>query len=213
MTMYKKTAVIGSAMALSLAMALPAFAEDGGARREGPKDGPKAMLTINPQGKVVMNGAEVVSVRMGADTDSLTVKLWGTAWIVNMNLDTKIVRKYGGSSDTTEFAVGDRVMVRGTVVDGALAVNATHVRNDSTREASFRGTIATATAPDMLTVTVKDGVTRTIKVASTAKIMVGDAVKTFADLAVGMKVNIKGFMNRLSEVVTAYKITARVVTP
>lgn len=209
MTMYKKTAVIGSAVALSLAMALPAFAEDGAGRREGPKDGPKAMLTINPQGKVVMNGAEVTAV----SASTLMVKLFGTAWTVNIGADTKFVRKFGGNSGLTEFAVGDRVMVRGTVVDGALAVNATHVRNDSTREAAFRGTIATVTASDMLTVTVKDGVTRTVKVASTAKIMVGDAIKTFADLAVGMKVNVKGFLNRLSEVVTAYKITARVVTP
>lgn len=209
MTMYKKTAVIGSAVALSLAMALPTFAKDGVGHREGPKDGPKAMLSINPQGKVVMNGAEVTAV--GANT--LTVKLFGTAWTVNFGADTKFVRKFGGGSGLTEISVGDRVMVRGTIVDGALAVNATHLRNDSTREAAFRGTIATVTAPDMLTVTVKEGVTRTVKVASTAKIMVGEEVKTFADLAVGMKVGVKGFVNRLSEVVTAYKINARVVAP
>ena len=208
MTTLKKAAVFGSALALSLAMAAPAFAnENENARPEGFKDSPKTSLTINHQGKVVINGAEVTAV--GAN--SLTVKLFGLTGTVNISADTKMVRRYGGASSLAEFMVGDRVMVRGTLLEGQTVVNATHVRNDSTREAAFRGTIATLTAPDMLTVTTGDNMVRTVKTTAATKIMVGNAEKTFADLAVGMKVSIKGMLNRLSEVVTAQKIMARVV--
>lgn len=199
MTTFKKAALMGSSVALALGLALPVLASD------GMRKGPKATLHINAEGRVQMNGAEVATV--GAS--SLTVKLFGTSWTVNVGADTKFVRKFGGGAGLAEIAVGDRVMVRGTIVDGALAVNATHVRNDSTRAVAFRGTIATVTAPDTLTVTVKEGATRTIKVTSGTKVMVGDAAKTFADLVVGMKVNVKGFVNANSTAVTASVVRAQ----
>ena len=204
-----KLAVLGSSVALAASFASPALAGDQGDHPEMRKDGPKgATLQINHQGKVVLNHAEIVSV----SAPTLVVKLWGTNWSVTTTAETKMVRHFGGASALAEYMPGDFVDVRGTVVDGQLAINATHLKNQSTRAAAFKGVIATVTAPDMLTVRVGDK-DRSVKVAADAKIMVGDAVKTFADLSLGMKVMVKGYMNRLSDVFTAYQVSARPLVP
>lgn len=52
------------------------------------------------------------------------------------------------------------------MVDGRLAMNATQIRNESTRAAALRGAIASVTAPDTITVTVPKGATRTVKVTA-----------------------------------------------
>lgn len=189
----------GSAALLALSVAGAAVAGDKPAGSRG------TTLAINVQGKVVINHAEVTAV----NAPSLTVKIYGTLWTVNTTADTKIVRHFGGSSGLGEYVVGDFVNVRGAIVDGQLAVNAVQLKNESTRAAAFRGTIASVTAPDTITVTVPNGAIRTVKVTSSTAIKVGDAVKTFAELAVGQKAQVKGYLNRASDVVTASSIAIR----
>lgn len=196
---FMKFAAAGSAALLALTIAGTALAGDKKDSSRG------ATLAINGQGKVVMNHAEVTAI----NASSLTVKLFGTLWTVNTSADTKIVRHLGGLSGLAEYSVGDFVNVRGTVVLGQLTVNATQVKNNSTRAAAFRGTIATVTAPDMITVTVPKGAVRTVKVTAATTIKMGDATKTFADLAVGQKVNVKGYLNRASDVVIAIQIVVK----
>lgn len=195
---FTKFAAAGSAAILALTIAGTALAGDIKDASRG------ATLAINGQGKVVMNHAEVTAI----NSPSLTVKIFGSSWTVTTSADTNVVRRFGGASGLAEYSVGDYVNVRGTIVDGQLAVNATQIKNESTRAAAFRGTIATVTAPDTITVTTEKGV-RTVKVTAATSIKMGDATKTFADLAVGQKVAVKGYLNRANDTVTAVQIMVK----
>lgn len=191
-----KFAAGGSAAILALSIAGAAFAGDKAAGSRG------TTLAINGQGKVVINHAEITAV----SAPVLTVKIWGSSWTVNTVADTKVVRSRGGASNLGEFSVGDFVMVRGAIVDGQLAVNATHLKNESTREAAVRGEIASVTAPDTFTLTTAKGDTLTVKTTAGTKITLGNAAKSFADLSVGMTVNVKGVFDRTLKTVTAERV-------
>ncbi len=190
-----------SAAAMMLLVAAPAFANEASDVARSEKT---AAITINHKGNVVINRAKVESV--GAS--SFTVNIWGLVWTVQVTDRTKIIRRHNGSSGLSEITKDDSVAVRGDMVPAQLAVNATFVRDDSTRAAAPSGTISGIATPDMFTVTAGKK-TWSVKVAPTAEIKVGGVLKTFADLAVGMKVHVKGFVNLLSSQVIAYQVNAK----
>lgn len=195
---FTKYAATVSAAILALTITGTALAGDNKDTSRG------TTLAINGQGKVVMNHAEVTAI----NSPSLTVKIFGTSWTVITSADTNIVRRFGGASGLGEYFVGDYVNVRGTIVDGQLAVNAKQLKNESTRAAAFQGTIASLTASDMLSVTTEKGA-RNVTVTAATTITMGDTAKTFADLAVGQKIMVKGYLNRVSDVLTANSIVVK----
>lgn len=73
-----------------------------------------------------------------------TVTAGATVYTVNITADTKIVRKYNGSSDLGEFLVGDTLEVRGTLSnDVANTLAATRIKNTAIQRVggTFKGKV------------------------------------------------------------------------
>ena len=163
-------------------------------------------LTINPNGQVVMTHGQLESITSSV----LTVSHHGLIWTVNVAENTKLVRRFWGASKFAEFQVGDLLNIKGTLVEGQLAINANHIRNTSIREANFSGKVESVTAPDTFVVVKPDGVKRTVKVlADTVITNPKGETKAFADITVGSRVFVGGVWNRLTETVTARKVIIR----
>ena len=73
-----------------------------------------------------------------------TVTAGATVYTVNVTADTKIVRKYNGTSDLGEFLVGDTVEVRGMLSNDVLnSIAATRIKNTSIqrKDGTFKGKV------------------------------------------------------------------------
>ncbi len=80
-----------------------------------------------------------------------TVTAGATVYTVNVTADTKIVRKYNGTSDLGEFLVGDTVEVRGTLSNDVLnSIAATRIKNTSIqrKDGTFKGKVVAKNCDD-----------------------------------------------------------------
>lgn len=107
--------------------------------------------------------------------------------VVNVVKETLLKRRFGANSNLSEFMVGDELAVV------AKNQDAKYIRNLSIqrRNAVFTGTIATKADDSFTLQTVSRGL-QNVYISSTTAINEKDKVITYADLAVGDKVLVKG---------------------
>lgn len=226
----KKTGfIVGSAVALSLlAMGVALAATPG--RENGRGWGPGGMRGTPPGvfGTVTaLNGTTLTVASNGFGRNATSTP--ATAYTVNAANAT--VTKDGATSTIASVAVGDRVMVRGTV--SGTSVTATAIMDGVPQGRGFPGDRgnATSTRPvslvqgngepviagtvsavngGTLTVTNTSNITYTVD-ASTAKIVKGNATSTLASVAVDDNVIVQGTVNGTS--VTAASVIDQGVPP
>lgn len=203
MTTLQRIAIGGSTVALSFGLALVAAAED-----SRPVD--HGSLSINVRGKIELKGT-VSKVDLAAKT--LGVKVWGVEWTVKATDETKVAPKGRGAGLTlADIQVGHVVHVGGTL-DAAqpLVVTAKRIvdRNVSKKAVAYRGTITALTLPDAFELQLDRGGRLTVKVTADTKITEGDAVKAYADLAVGTPVAVKGTYDAPTNTLTATQVKIR----
>lgn len=134
--------------------------------------------------------------------------------VVNVVKETILKRRFGANSTLSEFMVGDELAVVGKRhkgTDGQYSeseVDAKYIRNLSIqrRNAVFTGTITTKTDASFTLQTVSRGL-QNVYISSATAIQEKDKVKTYADLAVGDKVLVKGELwDRANTKIEAKKI-------
>lgn len=155
---------------------------------------------IFDDGKVLVRGAKVTAVSGSVISAATT---WGSLtlnWTVNTDASTEIVRKQGGRAAITEVSVGDYVSFQGMLVTTASTptVQARIVKNWSIQKAkaSFFGTIESfgVVSGTFMLKTEERGVIQ-VTTSATTKVQKGESAGTLGDLAVGIKVQVKGLMN------------------
>lgn len=122
--------------------------------------------------------------------------------VVNVVKETMLKRRFGANSVLSEFMVGDELAVV------AKNQDAKYIRNLSIqrRNAVFTGTITTKADALFTLQTVSRGL-QNVYISSTTAIHEKDKVKTYADLAVGDKVLVKGELwDRANTKIDAKKI-------
>lgn len=122
--------------------------------------------------------------------------------VVNVVKETMLKRRFGANSTLSEFMVGDELAVV------AKNQDAKYIRNLSIqrKNAVFTGTITTKADASFTLQTVSRGL-QNVYVSSSTVIHEKDKVKTYADLAVGDKVLVKGELwDRANTKIDAKKI-------
>ncbi|MEK7079541.1 MAG: hypothetical protein AAB929_05720 [Patescibacteria group bacterium] len=122
--------------------------------------------------------------------------------VINVVKETMLKRRFGANSTLSEFMVGDELAVVSKNQD------AKYIRNLSIqrRNAVFTGTITTKADASFTLQTLSRGL-QSVYISSTTVIHEKDKVKTYADLAVGDKVLVKGELwDRANTKIDAKKI-------
>jgi Domain of unknown function (DUF5666) len=230
----KKIAAIASGLALSALVALPTFAQvtnpsqgNGGWQSHGgpggPRQGQGGAGMHGGMGMMGMAGHGIFGSVTAINGTSLTVTgqqgfaSSTTAVVYTVDASNAMIRKGQATTTVSSIAIGDKVMVQGTVsgtsvtaqtiIDG-FAGQGTHgpvggrVRPGSASStAPFVGNgqpvvagSVSAISGTSLTVTTAAGATYTVD-ASNAKIVHGSATVAVSDVSVGDKVIIQGTVN------------------
>lgn len=138
-------------------------------------------------------------------SSSLTVSKDGKNYTVNVDSNTKYRRHFWGTSSFAEIAVNDHVNIWGKFTDDAqTTILATMIRNLSIqkRRGTFFGTISSKGTNTFVMHTLNRG-DQTVTVDSTTKLVKRDqTIMTFADLAVGDRVRIKGVWDKTNSTIT-----------
>ncbi|MBI4426702.1 MAG: hypothetical protein HY567_03930 [Candidatus Kerfeldbacteria bacterium] len=165
---------------------------------------PWAVHAATVEGSLVaMSGTSLPAV--------LTVQSGATTYAVNVTVDTKLVRKFGGPSSLEEFAVGDLLSIEGTVT--GTTIDATKIKNLSIQRKSslFWGKILSidATAKSFMldpSKPKKNLPDQTVLTNSKTKVFQGNRAGDFDDLAVGMTVKVIGVWRKSQNQLTADRI-------
>lgn len=164
----------------------------------------KLAVQINASGKATLDGS-IASVSASA----ITVNSWGGVWTINIGPDTKLVRRFGGTSTTSEFMVGDVVSVSGMASkDAAWTINAKNVKDMSiqARNASFSGVISNLNG-NTFSLATRERKTVSVTMNADVKVRVGEKATTTAALANGVTASVSGVWDRTQATVMAAKVT------
>ena len=156
------------------------------------KEKVKSLLPKQFRGKLKTISGSVLTVTTNENKDI----------VVNVVKETILKRRFGANSTLSEFMVGDELAVV------AKNQNAKYIRNLSIqrRNAVFTGTITTKSDASFTLQTVSRGL-QNVYISSTTVIQEKDKIKTYADLAVGDKVLVKGELwDRANTKIDAKKI-------
>src|SRR5438094_410119 len=83
--------------AAAMLLTTAAFAEDNSGKNNNAAN-PGMSVNINPSGKASLRG-----IMDSVGTSSISVKSWGGLWTINIGSNTKLVRRFGGASNLSEF--------------------------------------------------------------------------------------------------------------
>ncbi len=131
--------------------------------------------------------------------NSLKIESEGKLYLVNVTDKTKLIRRFGGESNLSEFSVGDEVNVFGKYVDeNKTSIDANLVRNLSIqrRWGVFFGEILSKEKESFVIKTLTRG-NLTVYLSSQTKILTHkkETIK-YEDLQVGQRVRIKGVWDK-----------------
>lgn len=133
----------------------------------------------------------------------------GDERIVHIKEKTKIVRRFMGKTDLSEFLPGDHLVVVGRLNDDGT-IDAKVLKNNSIWKSSTRGIAGEITSIDAAArnfTFVWKNQTWTVDVPETARVIKdGNKNATLEDLAVGDKVRGRGVLRPRNKTVTAYLI-------
>lgn len=140
----------------------------------------------------------------------LTVQSGVTSYTVNVTSSTTLVRNFNGPSTLEEFAIGDLVVVEGTLT--GTTIDATKIKNLSIQRKGslFWGTILSIDSTNKTLVLDpkhrKNLPDQTVITTSATKFFQGNRAGDFDDLAVGMNVRIVGLWRKSLSKITADRI-------
>lgn len=147
---------------------------------------------------------------------TLTILSGATTFTVEVSKDTTVVRKFNGSSDLSEFIVGDTVQVRGKLSDDAAnTIVATSIKNTSIQRVggTFKGSIVTLSC-DQNTFTYKPDKRdqQTVKLSSSTKIIRGGIKVTCNDLKAKERAKVIGVWRPSTKTIDADRVVVNVRT-
>ncbi|MFA4890115.1 MAG: DUF5666 domain-containing protein [Candidatus Paceibacterota bacterium] len=151
--------------------------------------------TDKPSTEVLIKAAKVTSV----GTDTLGVSVFSYAYTIDTK-GAKIVRQFWGTSNVTEFSVGDVVNVAGSLdASNNFLVHAKTVRNVSiqAKHGVFKGTVESVNASSSsFVLKTEERGNQTVNVTADTKITKGTTTAAFADIQVGTKLLVRGIWNK-----------------
>jgi ribosomal protein L21E len=160
---------------------------------------------LNKKNRLILSGT-IVSLT----TDSLTLQvnkneLTGKTVIVNINTQTKLLRKFGGKSSLSEFTPNDEIQAAGKWTDDAKTIlTANLIRNLSIQKrfGAFIGTIKNLGENSFVLQSKNRGEQKVI-ITDTTKIVNRkmQALK-FSDLMPEHRVRVKGLWNNKNNTIT-----------
>lgn len=169
---------------------------------------PKTFMSINAGrgGNVKLEGTLV-----SASGSTLTVASWGGNWAVDAS-NAKLVRRFGGISNPSEFQAGDQLVVTGTVQTSSWAITAKQIQDYSiqTKNVSPYGTVSNVTGTGF-TLTVSNGKVYQVTLATTATVTVNGKASTSAAIVNGSKAQAWGVLDRTESTINATRV--RVTVP
>lgn len=202
MTKTKKCIVIGI-MALMVLPFFDASAKNNGNGNNG-NHGNSSNHGKAHKKKIVINNAVITGTPTAT---TLTVTRGTTNYTIDIT-NAKLVRRYNAKADISEIMSGDYVMIWGTIPDTSNPnqITATQVRDNSIQKlgASFQGTIKSldsTTTPKTFILQSNHRGDQKVNVYDTTSIKYQNQVKTFADLAAGDSVMVKGIWNSTHSVI------------
>lgn len=221
---YKKLFTLGLAIALAIGGATIARADNNGNEsqefgrneREARDVGSTLEVHISNNGKTLVRGAKVTAVATNSITATTT---WGAnivTWTVTTDSNTKLIRRYGGSSAMTEIAVGDFISFQGTLSSSAsgMTVLAKTVKDWSIQKknATHEGTVSSISGATFV-IAKNNGVNVTVNTTGSTQFMKNNVAGVFADITVGAKVTATGIFNNLTNTLDASKVVIKITQP
>ena len=168
---------------------------------------PTMSMNVGAKGSVTMHGT-VASV----SGSTVTVTSWFGPFAVN-TANAKLLRRYDGTAQLSEFLAGDEIIVTGTASQTAPSITATKVQDMSIQTLNVHpnGVVSNvSTTAGTLTLTVASKVYK-VSTSSSTLISVNGATGTLNDLSVsGARATIYGVLDRTQTTVMATKIVGKV---
>jgi len=142
---------------------------------------------------------------------TLSLQVDTTTYTVTVGTTTDMVRKFNGDSSLIEFALGDTLLVEGTLAGTTITAKEIKDISIQRRGGSFWGSVTsidTAAQTFVLDPTFpsKNLVDQTITTTSATKIFQGNREGEFSDLAVGMRVKVIGLWRKSAHSVVADRV-------
>lgn len=192
-------------MFLLLGFINTAFAEQGNSENKSQNQ----QFSINRKGNIEIIGGVIQDIAV----DKITVKVWDFNVSVNIASSTVLVRKFGGKSNTGEFANLDTVNIHGTFVSGSpLVINGLKIRDKSIHKIKWeKGGTVQSVSQDGFILKTEKGDELTVKTTGETEIKAGKEIKNLSDIKVNDKVNVSGVLNTNSNTILAMKIKIKVV--
>ena len=204
MTKFSKTIAIAT-LAVTLALPLAVFAQDGGNGNAGGSITGKMHSEGKRMGtKITTNMVSGTVTGISGNTITLTSSASTTPFTVDAT-NAKLLRKFGASMVITDIQTGDTLQVRGTV--SGSSVIATTIRDMSlqAKNGTFSGTISAMNGTSF-TLQSKERGSQTINTTSTTVFKKNGQAATLSDLASGQTVTVSGVWDRTNSNVTATKV-------
>ncbi|KKP67710.1 MAG: hypothetical protein UR68_C0028G0034 [Candidatus Roizmanbacteria bacterium GW2011_GWA2_35_19] len=140
------------------------------------------------------------------ETSAITVNNEDGDFKVNVTEKTKLVRRFGGKSELSEFSVGDEVNVIGKYTDDSKStIDAILIRNKSVQKrwGAFIGEVTALNTDNFVMKTVNRG-EQTVYFAGAEFVNREEKAIVYSDIKVGERVRVKGMwdreLNKLTEV-------------
>lgn len=163
-------------------------------RREAAREWKTEVKVVKKANKPILMNADISSV----SGSTIMATRDGKTYTINTSANTLFARKFGGKSSISEFAVGDKVNVRGVAADDTgLVINATYIKDISIfkRQAAFSGNIKSISDNTLvITTTGKGDQTMVLDVETKFVNKVGRVI-TKDQLMVNDKVSVFGVWN------------------
>lgn len=197
-----------------------------------PSESLKQQLLIEETGKgnmVLIKGATITEISFfpgatgtatgtatgSSSLDMLKVKIFGQDYKIHVLAGSNVVKYDWGKLliDLSEFSIGDIVNVYGTLdASDTFLVHAKTIRNVSLQKkhAVLEGSIKNINASDTsFTLATKKAGDQTVNVGSSTNIYQKKTLKAFSDLKEGMKVQVRGILNKTLSKIQALLINIK----
>lgn len=122
----------------------------------------------------------------------------GKTYTVNITSETKLLRRFGGESQISEFSVGNEVNVTGKFTDESQTViDAKTIRNISIQKrwGVFFGQVTTKNTDNFVMKTIERG-DQTVYIGNANFINLKKETISYSDVQVGSRVRVKGIWDR-----------------
>lgn len=168
-------------------------------------------ISVGTHGQVKLRGA--ISSISGP---VISVSSWFGTFTVDTT-NSKLIRRYGGTSSMSEFETGDNVTVWGTAAQSSLSISATRVQNMSIQKKGVKpsGVISNLnSSTNSFTLTTNASSPKVYQISLGSSTMISlsghSGAANFSDLMNGMTARVTGVLERDESAITANHIEAKV---